>query len=514
MKRSQRRHNHRSRKTVARFEKLEDRCLLAAVGMNVLTVDDGQIPPDGLQSIDLTIDPTEFQFSSPKQEVTLGFLLGPAVDSALEAAPVVVLDDSGNQVKALYRTTDTVDDNHSLVLVDLAAGDYTLLLDGLEESFGGYELQTFVAGDADGDLRVDKQDERLIKSLFGTRLGQDDYLRAADVNLDGRITGLDHSILRRNVGAAVTAINALSFETDSSLQPDTPTLPAVVEGGDLRPIAALIDHSGIKANFVEDELLVVSDDDAKVSALAARWNGTVVKKVDAADYGVDGVKPIHLVKVDSAAADAEKLAHYTKQLDGNARGTHKVSSESGKKLLTVAAQEALESGLEVGVVWIGKANTFRDHESLEAPVGPPNPDATPYDQDAFTWTHLADGSIQDIATTEAWRALEIAGKLHNRVKVAVLDQGFQTSPDWPSDWQAISNVPFVDAIGSSSWESDKPWHGTQVMSALAAVPDNGFGAAGSGGPVVEPIAIFTSYDFFTSITAVFEARILARKSST
>ena len=37
--------------------------------------------------------------------------------------------------------------------------------------------------------------------------------------------------------------------------------------------------------------------------------------------------------------------------------------------------------------------------------------------------------------------------------------------------------------------------------------DNGFGGAGSAGPIAEPVLVFTLYDFFTSITALGEARI-------
>lgn len=46
------------------------------------------------------------------------------------------------------------------------------------------------------------------------------------------------------------------------------------------------------------------------------------------------------------------------------------------------------------------------------------------------------------------------------------------------------------------------------MSAAFAVHGNGFGCAGPAGPVADPLLIFTSYDYFTSVAALLEARAL------
>src|SRR5690606_38826436 len=130
----------------------------------------------------------------------------------------------------------------------------------------------------------------------------------------------------------------------------------------------------------------------------------------------------------------------------------------------------------------------------------------------FAWPSHSRFTEQEFGVAEAWRALDLAGKLGDRVRLAVLDMGFQPDDDTPAGWVAISNVPLTDAIGTENllWcggGADCPWHGQNVVSAAMAVADNGFGSAGSAGPVAQPVLVFTLYDFFTSIAALGEARI-------
>jgi hypothetical protein len=98
------------------------------------------------------------------------------------------------------------------------------------------------------------------------------------------------------------------------------------------------------------------------------------------------------------------------------------------------------------------------------------------------------------------------------VKLAVLDMGFApaSNGDFPAGLQALSNVPFVNADGTRNLSactagSPCPWHGTGVVNAAMAVPDNGTGGAGPAGPVAQPVVVFTLYDMFTGITAIAQA---------
>ena len=94
--------------------------------------------------------------------------------------------------------------------------------------------------------------------------------------------------------------------------------------------------------------------------------------------------------------------------------------------------------------------------------------------------------------------------------------GFQPGGDLAGDYRSFSNVPLTSAIGTENllWcggGADCPWHGQMAASAAMALPDDGFGGAGPGGPIARPVLVFTLYDFFTSITALGEARILGAR---
>lgn len=62
------------------------------------------------------------------------------------------------------------------------------------------------------------------------------------------------------------------------------------------------------------------------------------------------------------------------------------------------------------------------------------------------------------------------------MKLAILDGGFQPDMDTPPGWQAVSNIPFRDAIGTKSLgfcPDTCDWHGTNVVSAATAATGTG-----------------------------------------
>ncbi|MBI5489853.1 MAG: S8/S53 family peptidase [Deltaproteobacteria bacterium] len=297
-----------------------------------------------------------------------------------------------------------------------------------------------------------------------------------------------------------------SFTADPSVVPPAAELPGF-EDGAARPVAALADDKGHQAEFVANELWLSSDDGAVLAALLERWNGEVVSEIDPASLG-GGLPRQVLVRIDPSDADPARLAQDLRSLDAGARGAHRVSSEAGLRLLAAAAREAAR-GILIGVNWVGRGADLRARRTAEAPAGA-SWGATAYDPNAFAWPSHSTGSPQDIGVAEAWRMLESAGKLGNRVRVAVLDMGFQPNGDFPVSRTAVSNVPFVAAIGTSNLigcgGGPCPWHGTNVVSSAMAPADDGFGAAGPAGPIADAVLVFTLYDFFTSIAAVAEAR--------
>lgn len=303
-------------------------------------------------------------------------------------------------------------------------------------------------------------------------------------------------------------LSDLSVTVDPSLEPLFDTLPPLTEEGDPRPVAAVLDERGRQAEFVENELILTSDDAAAVELFVNRWNGEILMQVDPDEADLD-VDPVYLIRIDTDLADAAELEADLLALDPDARGAVEVSSQAGMNLLAAGAEEAV-AGLSVGVNWVGRGDSLATRSTLEAENGPSgfNSAGGGYSRNAFNWNFLDAGSTQDIGVTEAWWLLAQADRLDNVVPIAIIDMGYapETNGDIPSGWTAVSNVPFVDAVGSENLGScgsgDCPWHGTAVANGAMAVPDNGVGAAGPAGPIARPILVYSYYDFFSSILAI------------
>jgi serine protease len=308
-------------------------------------------------------------------------------------------------------------------------------------------------------------------------------------------------------------LSPLALAVDPAVDPIIESLPALTEAGAARPIAAVIDERGRQAEFVENELLLITDDMAALNAFVDRWQGVILMQVDPAAANM-AMEPAYLIQINTDLADAAELEADLLALDPDARGAVRVSSQDGLNLLAAGAEEAI-GGLSVGVNWVGRGASLATRSTVEAANGPNgfNSAGSGYSSNAFNWNFLDAGSTQDIGVTEAWWLLAQTGRLDVEVPIAILDMGFapMTNEDIRSDWTAISNVPFFDAVGTANLGScggtPCPWHGTNVANAAMGVPDNGFGAAGPAGPIARPILIFTSYDFFTGIAAIVEALV-------
>lgn len=297
---------------------------------------------------------------------------------------------------------------------------------------------------------------------------------------------------------------ALTLEVDDAIEPAQEELPGFTAGA-TRPVAALVDGSGRQIEFVENELWISTGDDAALLAFLGRWNGSILQKMNFQDLGIAGVVTQYLVRVDASLADASSLIADLQALEPDRGGELSVSSDAALKLLAAGATEA-RSGFDVGINWVGLSTTFRDDEATEAPTS----DLSGYDTNAFEWASHSSGSTQDIGVADAWRMLEVSGKLDNKVKIAILDGGFSNLVDIPRPFLAISNVPFFSAmdqenLSSCSGGASCPWHGTNTASSAMAIPDDGIGGAGPAGPVASPILVMTLPDFFTSIFALGEA---------
>lgn len=298
---------------------------------------------------------------------------------------------------------------------------------------------------------------------------------------------------------------------DRSLKPQM-KMPRI-RGFGRRPVARMEDPYGNAVDFVSNELIVKAASLASLKPFLNRWHGKVLATVDLGPIGGKGKQ--FLVRIDVDRAQTDRLAADVAKLSDTRGSVTAVSSDQGLELLAAAGGEA-RSGTQVGINYVAPGTAIASGTSIEAATGPKEfgPGGV-YTSNAFDWTHMSATSTQGVGTAAAWQLIERSGRSANKVGLAVLDMGFAprtNGPDFGEPLTAISNVPFTSALGTSNLlgcggGASCPWHGTAVANTAFAVPDNRLGVAGTGGPVARRIAIFTLYDFFTSIGAVVEAGV-------
>jgi len=319
----------------------------------------------------------------------------------------------------------------------------------------------------------------------------------------------DRQLVLRLVAKGKACGGTAAFSVDTTLKPAAKELPAL--NGVKRPLARLADPYGGGADFVADELILSTNDKAVVDAFVARWRGKLLQTVDVPGDGPDQ----HLVRITTSRANLANLGALAQKLSKTRGADLRASSEAGLGAIAAAAAEA-NRGLKVGLDFVGLGSAHAGGFTVEAASGPDgwNTTAPPaWTPNAHRWEHLADDGPIGTGVAGAWQLLGQFGRLQaGSIRLAVLDQGFapSTNGDFPADIIAISNVPFLDALGTPntagcSGGSSCPWHGTGVVNAAMGVTDNGIGAAGPAGPVARPVIVFTLYDFFTGIAAVIEA---------
>lgn len=259
-----------------------------------------------------------------------------------------------------------------------------------------------------------------------------------------------------------------------------------------RPLGRMVSESGVATDFFLGELIVATDDRAKLDAFVARWGGTVV----ASTSKIGDMPAMHKVKLDPSRAVVSEILGDLNGKVPELRGRFRASSDDAAKLLAVALAEANAGGVTVTPNFVLAPQAIADGTTAEAPSG----DDPSYATSAFAWPYMSRGSAQDIGVGAAWQAMERAGVFGNKVKIMILDGGFAPNSDFPArssvlgDW----NVPNPGKCGSG----DCPWHGTMVTSAAMGTLDDGQGAAGPAAPVGELIAVPMELEFFALLTTI------------
>jgi hypothetical protein len=284
---------------------------------------------------------------------------------------------------------------------------------------------------------------------------------------------------------------SLSFTVDGSLKPTVSQLPARDKNGAPRTVASVADAGGAQADFVENELLVMSDDQKIIRKILERWNGQIVETIDLKQFKL-GAPAAYLIRIDAALADSEALAADLQKITRDGRGEHRVSSAAGLKLLAVAARERA-AGFPVSANFLLYPRNIASGTTSEAALS----FTAGWSPDAFSWSYMSRGSAQNLGIGAAWQMLD-RRMIANRVKIAVLDEGFVTDTD------IAPSAVFIGRIGIPG-PAATPFHGANVVDALMGLPDNNWGAAGAAGPVADPIIIDRGLDLFNFISALGRA---------
>jgi serine protease len=317
---------------------------------------------------------------------------------------------------------------------------------------------------------------------------------------------------------------ALTFTIDPDVQPAQSTLAPARDGDEPRSLASVVDEHQNRANFVADELVLVTDDAAALDEFLARWDGEVLATLDPAEHELPELRRRYLIRIDPGRAGTAELASDLSEANPQALGAHRVSSQQGLALLAAAAREAAR-GVDVGVNWVAEFGDVSQRSSIE---GEDTARLLSLDRNAFTWSHLCDTQTiggpcpQDTGVAEAWKLLDGRGFFLNgvlssgryvttgvpdlaRIGVAILDGGFAPArflADLHPDLEQFStgrNPGFCTGF------TPCPWHGTNVTSAAVSLPDNDFGAAGPGGFVARPVQIGIVGDLFGAAQALLDA---------
>jgi hypothetical protein len=301
--------------------------------------------------------------------------------------------------------------------------------------------------------------------------------------------GVDEEVPSERVGDAGLSGDPwaapLSFVVSESVRPSADAAGTI--DGRERRVGALASPDGQVMELLVDELIVGTVDDLALAPLLARRGGELLWKVESGSPREPGFS---LVRIEPESVDGEDVVRLVRELGeagiGLEGGEHRVSHPDVLGLLAALLEEATEHGMPVSPNAVMSLATLGEGSTVEA-----NDFAgTGLGRDACTWPHMRSGGAQDIGVCDAWRVLVEQGLEQSRVDVAVIDQGFTATPDTPQG--SVFHVPGMSYEGGAFWEgppsatrcsrgADCGYHGTWTSSALGAVPDNAWGAAGPGG---------------------------------
>ena len=150
------------------------------------------------------------------------FTLEAVGSSALRPGAIQVKTSSNKLVHPQVTQTASARKPESFLLATLNPGNYTIFVRAAHGSSGAFELNVSLAGDVNGDGRVDQSDLSSLNADLGARSSQSRYVAAADVNNSGKVDKSDYKLAKQNLGisTSIRPLEAARF-LDASSAPDS-----------------------------------------------------------------------------------------------------------------------------------------------------------------------------------------------------------------------------------------------------------------------------------------------------
>ncbi len=281
------------------LEPLEAREVLAA---NILASAADSISAPGDEDPILMIVSTE----TPGATATLKLQLEATAGGSLDAVSPQVFDALGNEVVGM-RINDAGGTMNATTLIDLGAGEYTVVAGGQRGTTGDYTISASLLGDVRSADSMVGEFERLLASaamtqflgtanfvtdLFyqtqGIDLGVDQYDAGMDANSDGVVDPSDFQLVEANAGIGVVNVE---FIPDQS--------PPEISG------LALVSDTGVSSTDRITSTAAISgtitDEREIVQIQASVDNGSLVDVTGTLVVGVDGSFTVSQALLDSLA---------------------------------------------------------------------------------------------------------------------------------------------------------------------------------------------------------------------
>ena len=320
--------------------------------------------------------------------------------------------------------------------------------------------------------------------------------------------------LGANVASGQNRQDDFAYEVDPTIQPTQ----RIISGkpGELpRTIVVMMNPNGIIEEFAENEVILKPTSDEELTEFLIRYGGRILNDGTVPPpppmIGYDRLREpflpsnYYLIQIDPNAIDLASFPDNMQQLEF--QGVFRFSSISAAKLIALIAQEKLADRLVyINNLVLPQSPQCVVSSTQEHPTDPSAPNVTLPNEgfyDAFDWQWLNDPDLQ---VTKAWQYMDVLGKSHAMVHLAVVDIGFHVNQDFRG-FPQIWGYDFIEGDYHEGVMSDDfDYHGTCTFSVAGALLDNRFGSAGTGGQVVVPL-FFRAFTEYHIACAIFHAAV-------